>query len=100
MNEVSLAVQALSACDRLEQGVKEGDRESIAAVKAMIARWCGADFREVKGAFAEAFRCLMQKCIEGTEHDLALAMLALRCLTELQVAKAFGNDDQDEQEAL
>ncbi len=91
MNEISLAVQALSACDRLEQGVKDGDKESIEAVKAMIRRWCGRDFAEVKGVLAEAFRCLMQKCIDGTDQDLSLAMLALRCLTEMEVARAFGN---------
>lgn len=98
MKYVSLAVQALSACDRLEQGVRDGDKESIEAVKAMIQRWANQDFQEVQGVLAIAFKAIMIKCLEGGPTELALAMLALRCLTEHQVAVAFGNEDTEIEE--
>ena len=91
MKDVALAVQALSACDRLEQGVKERDEASMEAVREMIGRWSGRDFDQVAGTFAVAFRALMKRCSEGGPEELAVAMMALRCLTEHQVSEAFNN---------
>ncbi len=96
MNEIALAVQAMSACDRLEQGIKDGDEGSVAVVREMVSRWAGRDFKEVHGSFAVAFRLLMKRCSEGGPEDMALAMMAIRCLTEHELSRAFGNDVEGE----
>lgn len=99
MNEIALAVQALSACDRLEQGVKDGDKESMEAVRAMVARWAGEDYDNLQNVLAQVFRFLMQKWSSGSHEDLAMAMMFVRCFVERQVAKVFGNEDEPEEPA-
>lgn len=87
----------MSACDRLEQGVKDGDQESIKAVRDMINHWTengtmdGAD-----GMLARAFMLLMRRCSEGKDEDIAVAMMAIRCITEGELQRAFGKDEPQE----
>ncbi len=97
MNEIALAVQAMSACDRLEQGVKDGDKESMERVQEMISKFASKEAGEEQSTLARAFRYLMKKCSEGGPQELAVAMMAIRCLTEQQLALAFkqGGDDPE-----
>jgi hypothetical protein len=79
----------MSAYDRLEQGVRERDPETMLRVRAMISRWAAADAEELQARFAIAFRTLMKQCAEGTPEDLDIAMAAIKCLTENELRKAF-----------
>lgn len=94
MKAIALAVQAVSVCDRLERGIKDGDEESIRAVREMVARWAGAEFEQCRNFFAMAFRALMKKCSEGTDTDLAVAMMAIKCMAEQELARAFDNPEE------
>lgn len=87
------AVQALSACDRMESGIRNGDQDSIQQARAMVEYWLGDGFDAVRPTFGKAFECLLRKCSAGSLQDLSVFLFAARCYLETDLEN--GGEDED-----
>jgi len=76
--DFALCGQALSACDQLEAGLRVGDQDSIQQVRSMVTHWLGDGLGTVENNFSKAFKCLLQKCSEGSLQDLSIVLMAVR----------------------
>jgi len=93
--DFALCGQALSACDQLEAGLRVGDQDSIQQVRSMVTHWLGDGLGTVENNFSKAFKCLLQKCSEGSLQDLSIVLMAVRCMAETELAKSTGGRDED-----
>jgi len=93
--DFALCGQALSACDQLEAGLRVGDQDSIQQVRSMVTHWLGDGLGTVENNFSKAFKCLLQKCSEGSLQDLSIVLMAVRCMAETELAESTGGRDED-----
>jgi len=92
--DFALCGQALSACDQLEAGLRVGDQDSIQQVRSMVTHWLGDGLGTVENNFSKAFKCLLQKCSEGSLQDLSIVLMAVRCMAETELAESTGGRDE------
>lgn len=85
------AMQALSACDRLEEGVRNGDCDALRQANVLIRFWLDSEDPSIEAGFANAFRSMLTKCVDGDQQDISTVLLGVRCVAESRIESILGD---------